>query len=495
MMTNVEFPLSFYHELKEDMINGNIDEWKERIGQLEKRLEGNEFSVTEEFYVRSALGKYYRKMKNYDKAGDYSRSAIRLSKNMEKDHLTEVIDTYLDYAHLEIEYGQESNGRIELAKLLALLDAHHYQDAYTYGVIYSSLAKISFNEENIEISINQYEKALDYYREALPATHPILISTKYKLSDVLIQIENYTDALALHQQIRSTYAKEEDKLSEARELLKIGEINFYIDLKEARKVITKAIKELASLPEEVPLDISKAVLMLAEIDENMGNFPRAINYYKQALEQLTKIYEKNHFMIVYIYSKIGTISIRTFKVNQAKEYLEKGLTLSHAFPKIRMQFLYALGKIYSDEKHYDKAQNVFTEFLERLEKEDRRNSMAYGNTLQAIAFNYIEQNQIEKAFELYEEALTIYEKIPNCKEEKGLTLIRLGYCYENRKEPHQKKAEQCYEKGFKQIEKTPNQELLEEALAGIIDFYSRNNQPKKRKVYEQKFVKLTNKKQ
>ncbi|WP_080872862.1 tetratricopeptide repeat protein [Oceanobacillus timonensis] len=234
--------------------------------------------------------------------------------------------------------------------------------------------------------------------------------------------------------------------------------------------------------------------MLAEIDENMGSFPRAINYYKQALDQLTKVYEKDHFMIVYIYSKIGTLSIRTLKKDQAKSYLEKGLTLSHPFPKIRMQFLYALGKIYSDEKTYDQAQKVFTAFLEGLEKDDRKNSIAYGNTLQAMAFNHIEQDQIEQAFERYKEALAIYEKIPNVKEEKGLTLIRLGYCYENREKQDISKADQCYEKGFKQIEKTRNQELLEEALAGMIDFYNRNNQPKKKQRYEDKFVKLVNKK-
>lgn len=80
MMTNVEFPLSIYQELKEDIINGKLDEVKESIRALESRLGGKEFSITEEFFVRSVLGKYYRKVKNYDKAGDYSRSAIRLSK-------------------------------------------------------------------------------------------------------------------------------------------------------------------------------------------------------------------------------------------------------------------------------------------------------------------------------------------------------------------------------------------------------------------------------
>lgn len=480
---------SLCKDLREDMMDGKIGELKEKINQLEKQLEDKTFSIEEKFYVLSTLGKYYRKVKNYDRSGDYSRGAIRLTKQLDKKHIEMMIDTYLDYAHLELEYGQESNARIELAKLLALLDTHQYRDSYTLGVIFSSLARISLKEENFESGIKQYEKALIYYRQILSDTHPLLSDTIYQLSNVYIQLEDYHQALHLHEALLAAFQAEEDDLSTARELLKIGEIYFYIDLKEARKIITKAIKVLTTLQDDKYSDMSKATLMLAEIDENMGNFPRAINYYKQALEQLTNLYEEHHFMMVYVYSKIGTISIRTFKLKQAKEYLEKGLKLSKAYPKIRMQFLYALGKIYSDEEEYSQALILFQEFLERLEKEGRRNSLGYANTLQAIAFNYIKQNNLEVAFVQYKEALEIYEKLPNCKEEKGLTYIRLAYCYENRVEQDIQNAEKCYVKGFELIERTLNEELLEEALAGIIDFYTRNDNATKRRLYENKLVK------
>ncbi|MEK6452807.1 hypothetical protein [Caldifermentibacillus hisashii] len=47
-----------------------------------------------------------------------------------------------------------------------------------------------------------------------------------------------------------------------------------------------------------------------------------------------------------------------------------------------------------------------------------------------------------------------------------------------------------YEKGFRILDKVNDTGLLEEALAAMIDFYNRTNQPKKRKIYEDKLVKL-----
>lgn len=480
--------------VREAIITEKLDDVKENIVQFEKWVEEGDLSVEENFQVCSILGKFYRKRKNYDKSGKYSRKAIRLTKEIHEIPLQFIIDTYLDYAHLELEYGQASNARIELAKLLALLDSRQYQDSYTYGVVFSSLAKVSLKEENLDSGIKQYEKALNYYRQSFPETHPILSATIYNLSNLYIQIEDYHQALHLHEGLLAAYQTEKNKLFIARELIRIGEVYFYIDLKKARRTVTNAIKMLTETEEENLQDMSKAILMLAEIDENVGNYPRAINYYKQALDPLLKMHKEDHFLIVYVYSKIGTISIRTFKIGQAKDYLEKGLHLSKPYAKIRMQFLYALGKIYSDEERYGEAFNMFQEFLHHLEKEGRKNSVAYGNALQSIAFNEIKQVNIEKAYAYYQEALAIYEKLTNCKEEKGLTYIRLAYCYENSNVPDKIKAEDCYEKGYRIIEKTRNGELLEEALAGIIEFFTRNDQPKKRKIYENKLVKILNSK-
>lgn len=483
--------LPYYKGVREKVINGKLEQVKKEIKALEEQLESDiELNKEEKFYILTTLAKFYKKINNYDKAGNYGRQAIRLSKDIHKNNIKIVIDTYLDYASLERKYQQLSNARIELAKLLAFLDSNDYKDAYAYGMIFSSLGEISLEEENMESGLTQLEKALDYFLQAVPNTHPVIAATVHTLSDVYIQVENYSKALELNEQLMKSYKDTGNKALEAKYLLKLGEIYFYIDLKQARQIITDAIKVMDNIYKEGNLEISKAILMLAEIDENLGEFPRAINCYKRALNYLTTFYEEDHFMVVYLYSKIGTISIKTYKLKQAKAYLEKGLKLSGNFPRIRQQFLYALGKIYSDEQAYDKALIMFKEFLKRLDQEGRKKSIAYGNTLQAIAFNDLQQNKLESAFDNYQEALEIYKHLANGKEEKGLTYIRLAYCYEHIQNKDIQKAESYYEKGFKLIEKVRHPDLLEEALAGIVDFYTRNNQPEKRRRYEEKLIKL-----
>jgi len=492
MTSKTKQPIALREELKKYIYVENYEKAKGLVTQIETKIVEflNEKDINEKFLILNILAKYYRKIKNYDKSANYSRQAIRIAKQVNKDHMKVIVDTFLNYAALEREYGQPSNARIELANLLALLDKNNYRDDFSYGLIFSSLGKVALDEENMESGLKQLEKALSYFQKSVPQSHPVIAQTIHTLSDVYIQVENYHKALELQQQLLEVYQKQEDSVQEGQQLLKIGEIYFYIDLKKARRIITKAIKLFEKNYEGKHVDIAKANLMLAELDESMLNLPRAITYYKRALEQLQGFYSESHFLVVYAYSKIGTISIKANELEQAKAYLERGLDLSEDFPKIRLQFLYALGKIYSGEKQYTLAFDVFQEFLERLDKEGRKKSLAYGNTLQAIAFNYLEQEKVDDACTYYEQALEIYEEVANCKEEKGLTFIRLAYCYENKQEKDLDKAEQFYAKGFKLIERARNKDLLEEALAGVIDFFTRNDNPKKRRIYEDKFVKL-----
>ena len=491
--TKVKLTDLFYlrDEVRNKMSNKDDETIKGLVKELENELNAeNEYILEEKFFALNTLAKYFRKVKNYDKSANYSRQAINISKNISSEYMKVIIDTYLDYAELEREYGNYSNARIELAKLLALLDKSEFYDHFASGLIYYSLGNISLAEENMEGGLIQLERALVNFQKATHKRHPIIAQTIGVLTEAYIKVENYNKALELYQWLSDAYKQANDNLSEARYLLKVGEVYFYIDLKEARRTTTNAIKLLEGIHNEKHLDIAKANLMLAEVDENIGNYPRSITYYKRGLEQLESFYPENHFMIVYVYSKIGTISIKSNELGQAKQYLEKGLTLSGSFPKIKLQFLYALGKIYSGEKQYDRAFNMFHEFLQRLEEDGRKDQVAYGNTLQAIAFNYLEQDKFEGAFDYYEKAKAIYEKLSNCREELGLTLIRLAYCFENKKKQDIEQAEKYYEKGFNLIEKIHEPGLLEEALAGIIDFYTRNKNAKKRRFYEDKFVEL-----
>ncbi|UJL48364.1 tetratricopeptide repeat protein [Virgibacillus sp. NKC19-16] len=105
------------------------------------------------------------------------------------------------------------------------------------------------------------------------------------------------------------------------------------------------------------------------------------------------------------------------------------------------------------------------------------------------------QDRLEEAYAYFQEALDIHEQLkPGYPEEAGMICMRLAYCYENKQDKDLKKAEFYYEKGFKRVERMPDQEMVQEALAGMIEFFTRMDNPKKKRKYEDKFVKLQRKK-
>ncbi|UJL46701.1 tetratricopeptide repeat protein [Virgibacillus sp. NKC19-16] len=316
----------------------------EQVEELEEILDSDE-KIDEEvqFLSLRMMAKFYHTVKNYDKTKNYSKRALHI-KEMDKTHTELVIDTYLDYAGLEREHGQFSNARKLLKELLGLLESTDWQDAYYYGLVYRSLGMVEVDEGDDESALRNLEKALTYFRESVAEENSIIGQTVYAISDIYIRLEDYDQALHLHQQLLETYQQIGDKVSEGKSLLKIGEVYFYIDAKKSRRTITQAVKLFGEVYEDKHIDIAKGNLLLGELDETMGGIPRALKYYKRSLEQMDRFYSESHFLTVYAYSKIGTLSITVNEWDHAEEYLEKGLALSDPFPKMRRQFLHALGE-------------------------------------------------------------------------------------------------------------------------------------------------------
>jgi len=482
---------SIIDSVRKHLANGDMGSSKEWIAQLEA-LSQNTPNVNLQFQADVTIAKYYQRARNYDKSAGRFRKALNLVSTVDQKELAKkIIDAHLGYIALETEYNQLKKARTTVAKLLDWLDKNRSDDHLAYGLTYRSLGNIFFADDDIQGGIKQMEKALAYFHNIYPDTHPVVLDVINMISNAYIKLEHFEQARLLYEKLLQEYQERNDQAKVASTLLKIGEIFYYTNLKQARSSIMKALKILEKTFAAGHEDIIRALMMLGEIDENIGNYPRAVGYYQKALGQILTNEHKDA-IVVYTYAKIGMILIKMEKLAEAKSYLEKGLGLSEDFPNIRLQFLYGLGKIYSFEKKYNDAFVIFQEFLQRLEASGHKYSKSYADTLQAIAFNDLEQQKLNEALKHYSEALSIYEKLvsTSCREEKGLAYIRLGYCYEHIEEKDVKKAEQFYEKGFRILERVNDSGLLEEALAAIIEFYSRTNQPKKRKLYEDKLVKL-----
>src|SRR5690625_3174855 len=180
--------------LQQALAQGDVQVAKHMAIKIETTLPTVQ-DINEKFLLLNALAKYYRKTKNYDKAGDFGRQAIRLSQQVSDEHINVIIDTFLDYAKLERAYGQFATARLELAKLLELLDKRNVHDQFAYGLIFSLLGKIAMDEENFEMGLHQLEKGLTYFKKVVPITHPKVLSTIDAQSNAYVQVENYEAAL------------------------------------------------------------------------------------------------------------------------------------------------------------------------------------------------------------------------------------------------------------------------------------------------------------
>ncbi|QGH35429.1 tetratricopeptide repeat protein [Gracilibacillus salitolerans] len=449
------------------------------IEQQLKKIE--ELSNAELLFLHHTVALFYQAEKNYSLASHHFQQAIKHRyHDKEAEHIW--LQAHFAFAKLDEQFKQFSQARMTLAKVLQYLEKKQASNI-EIAFVYQRIGRLFYQEEELHQAHTQMEQARTLLLETLEPVDPMVMRVNDQLADIYVALEQPELAIQLFEDI---ITKEDTLLSDEGKailLMKTGELHFHTDLKRARRIIDQAVKLVNT---EHPLYV-RGYMLLAEIEENLRAFPRAVKYYKQVLEIVNQKYEKDHFLVVFLHSKLGTIELKMGGDQKAKHFLETGLPLSEKYPKIRMQFLYALGKIYSKQEVYDKAFDMYTSFLQGLEAEDKIKTLAYANTLQAIAYNFLMQEDLDNAIVRYHEALSIYQKLgSNCRNEKGLTAIRLGYSYYQTGEI--KQAERYYELGAVTIEKVHEQEIKQEAYLALVEFYKETNQPKKQYEYEHKLM-------
>jgi len=410
-------------KIKTKMNAGETTEIKYLIQKLEEKISVTDMNKEDKLKLLLRLIKYYRMINDYNKSSKYFHEAISISKigKNTHEHIELLIDIYLEFAGLERRYKKFTQARIVLANLLKMLDSLNWEDPFSLGLVYDNLAKVNIEDENFAAGISQFKEALDCFKQSVDKTHPQIIQTIQLMSKSFIQMEEYEEALKLHQHLQHIYKEKGNSLYEAKVLLDIGEIYFYIDLRKAQKKINHALSLLKEQPKK-EMDIVRAYLMLAEIDENTRNYNSAIINYKLSLERLVHIYKNKHFMIVFVYLKLGNLLIEVNRLNEASEYLDQGLKLASDFEQLRPQFYSTLGKVYTRLEAYEKANDYYTYFLSELEAQyEGRKTKEYARVLQIIAYNCLKQHHTKEALKYYNQARNIFMPIESLSlEQKGL---------------------------------------------------------------------------
>lgn len=355
------------------------------------------------------------------------------------------------------------------------------------------------NKEDLELLVREFKR--NHFPNVLSKSKEF--REKYKTDNAVVRTLLIIES-ACHAQIGEVKASAEiiEMLYEdatektANDLILLSELAFMCDFKLSRRIISEAVKQMENDEGVDRIKLARAYLVLGETEENLEKFIRAIKYYKQALTYFQENDVQNEDMNSFLHFKLGALHSTISKADEAINYFEKAIELAAENNKdMKINSLVSIAKTYGSKDENEKAFPYLEKALAMLEVPEKTGTMVHAEALTEMAFYYFDQSQLAQAVVYYEKALDIYLQTPVYSKRKiGMIYMQYAYCLEHQNKSDITRASRNYEEAIKQLEKTNDRELLENALADVISFFNQTKNMNKKRFYENRFVELTNQK-
>lgn len=304
-----------------------------------------------------------------------------------------------------------------------------------------SLANTLQNLAELNRTIKNYQKADNYYRQALAIYANYAKNTKIqyrttseRYAQLLIKRRAFQSADSLLTQIINLYTDEEKQSTSYLETL------FYqarsAHLNQRWETAIRRYQEVLQLSTQVNIEgsrvYSEALLKLMDLYLSQGNTKEVEKLYQKTQQNLGKDTNWEKYLITLI-----NLSNRYFNqgfFTKAEEGYQQALSIwkenASNLPLIKAEILKNLGILKGTLSLYEEAQGYFQNAL-TIYKKDSENQDAYASTLVYLAQVYRQTEYINKVEPLLQEALSIQENILGGQHPDYLyTLGELGSYYQ-----------------------------------------------------------------
>lgn len=356
---------------------------------------------------------------------------------------------------------------------------------------------------NDNISDKNREKMVEILEEFKRGHYPNVLSKSAALQEEvtsdqeLMQKLKMVDAIC-HAEIGEMKAasdiiydlyEEEDS-----DLALLGELAFMCDYKLARRIMSAAVKQMEDNKEADRLKLARGYLVLAEAEEKMEKFVRSIKYYQKGLHFFQENDSRDQYMTLYIHFKIGMLHSVQNDTEESVSHLHKVIEMAGADnPELKIKSLVSIAKTYGSKDQNEAVYPYLEEALQLLDGSTLENTVAHAEALTEMAFYYFNQSNLNEAVPYYRDAISVYKKsqYPSHRQ-LGMIYMQYAYCLEHMDSKKIRDAGLNYENAIERLELTQDGQLLENALADVIAFFDSTQDDKKKRIYEEKFVKMTN---
>jgi len=385
----------------------------------------------------SQWGHYYFMQGKYEKALQYNKKAVE---TIEK---TEHVDYHVRFLILEANtlsaLGQNEEGLILLEKAITL----PVVEALTAQVL-TVKGDILFAMSRFAESIAEFEKAMALYEKNSMLKEKAEVLLKAQSSN--LELGNIDKCLAILNNAIGLYSKLKDPVGESQVRIKLADLLFTSgDTKAARDQYSKALSLLKN--EKSPADEAGCLIGLGMIEYYTGNYKKAESLLSGARDLLTKTDPQLTLTdSVYILNSLGTLYFHQGDYRKSEKLYQEALTLSRSggYSGGEITALECLASLSLQEGKAEKAISLLMESLEKAQKQATLSHIALIHTSLGMCCESL--SRPDEAKKYFEASLAINEKTGFKKGMAG-DYLNLGYfsCFYR---DDIKKAEDYYNKAL-----------------------------------------------
>jgi len=326
------------------------------------------------------------------------------------------------------------------------------------------------NEENMQESIDEFQKAIEKSQEINSKEHELkclrqLSITYYFMNDNMQFYLFNKKALEIAQKLNH---KREIGFTSNNIGIYYKRISNFSKALEYYKTALDIARQLENIEEE-----SNCLSNMGNIYVNLGNFDKALDCLINALDidmtigdeiPIAKVY--NNIGEVYRSKALAIDSIEN--LHQALDYYKKGLSISRKINSKRteVQTLNNIGAIYTDLKKYNEALEHFHTALNlATESKDRESN---GMILNNIGIVYFNQGNFEESTEYFQKAILLASEIIGAQGKQILWEAYLELANSYKEQDKYQLALENYKASITNIENIRSNIQLEEHKASYL---------------------------
>jgi len=362
------------------------------------------------------IGKIYENYSEYEKAIECFQKSIDIKTKIYGEETILIAESYKNFSYF---YEKLSNFAMAIEyyhKFEKIKMKFISNEKELVGSIYEYIASLYTKS-------NDYPQALEYYLKSLKVKMQLLgyeetvdITNLYKkIGMAYCKINNFEKAFEYYlnalKQIKVLFGEKDPIAIETYD--EIGYV--YCQSKNYFKAVEFYTKALEIRIEKYGIDsvsIVESYVVLGDMYFNMNELKSGINYLKMSLEIYTKRYGEVSTYTAGIYQKFGFWYMKNNQYEESLENYEKALSLTFKIPASPQALFMEIAEVHYKMKNYKKSIEFYNKSIESiLKNNNNQENVDSAKIYLSLGYCYREENNFEKAFELFNTSLNIYLKI------------------------------------------------------------------------------------